>query len=579
MTESIGSVGVSWGLLVDGLIILLYFVLITTIGLYMGRRERSLHDYALGGRQMPWWAVMASIIAAETSAATFLTVPAEGFKERGIVYTQLCFGLILGRVLVGMVFLKPYYDYRVYTVYDFLAVRFGPKTKNYVSMLFLIFRTLAMGVRVYVPALVMVLAWRMIVHQEQIRDLATGDSWVPYGVAIFVLVAITTAYTFLGGIKAVIWTDLIQATLMFFSAIVAIFSILSHLGKGSIVAGLATLGNLVPEMTSLQGYIRFGWEGISAEPGIGEAVTAFAKKVLADPYTLFSALIGYTIFNMAMFGTDQDMVQRLLTAKDYRRSRRSLLTAALMDLPIFAAFSFIGVLLLAFYQIEPLLKPTKVNDIFGAYIMNVMPVVVRGFVLAGLFATAMGSLSAALNALATSATNDWYLHYLGRKVSERHQITAARIFTILFALLMVIIATFTAYNNVVNPDSRLIPIALGVAGLFAGPMLGVFLVGMLTKTRGSDEGNMIALSVGLVATLVLCGQVVEVLNLLWPRTPAWQMPAWWPKIAFTWYALIGALITFAVAVLFPTPQPVLAEAARRRQQAELEGDKPLALRS
>lgn len=568
-----------WALLTDGIIILLYFATITAIGIYMGRRERSLHDYALGGRQMPWWAVMASIIAAETSAATFLTVPSEGYKERGIVYAQLTLGLILGRILVGFLFLRPYYEYRVYTVYDFLAVRFGTKSKNYVSLLFLIFRTLAMGVRVYVPALVMVLAWRMIVRGESVRDMAAGDAWQPYAVAITVLVAITCLYTLIGGIKAVIWTDLIQATLMFTSALVAIVSLLHHIGGGNIVRGFSVLGEHVSEMKSLKGYIRFGWENIPPALPVGEKVLAFLKEVLAAPYTIIAALIPTCLANMAAFGTDQDMVQRMLTAKDYKRSRRSLVSAAVMDIPIFVAFSFIGVLLIAFYELHPELRPEKPNDVFGVYIMNVMPVVIRGFVLAGLFATAMGSLSAALNALATSATNDWYLPYLARSSNERHHILTARFFTGFFAILMIVIASVTAYTNVVNPEQRLIPIALGIAGLFAGPMLGVFLVGMLTKTRGSDNGNVIALTAGLVIVILITRQHEEILKAFAPQLlPAFALPKWWPKIAFTWYAMIGALITFVVALLFPTPQPVVAQAERRRLEATEKGDVPLALR-
>ncbi len=568
-----------WALVTDGVIVLVYFATITAIGLYMGRRERSLHDYALGGRQMPWWAVMASIIAAETSAATFLTVPSEGFKERGIVYAQLALGLILGRVLVGFLFLRPYYEYKVYTVYDFLAVRFGTKSKNYVSLLFLIFRTLAMGVRVYVPALVMVLAWRMIVRGETVREMAAGDAWQPYAVAITILVAVTCLYTLIGGIKAVIWTDLIQATLMFTSALVAIGSILYHLGDGHFLRGFGALGQHVPEMKSLRGYVRFGWENLPPDLSGGKWLLAYTKEVLAAPYTIIAALIPTCLANMAAFGTDQDMVQRMLTAKDYKRSRLSLVTAALMDLPIFIAFSFIGVLLIAFYEFRPELKPAKPNDVFGVYIMNVMPVVVRGFVLAGLFATAMGSLSAALNALATSVTNDWYLPYFARRHGERHHILAARFFTGVFALLMIIIASVTAYLNVVNPEQRLIPIALGVAGLFAGPMLGVFLVGMLTKKRGSDFGNVIALSIGLVSVFVITGQHEEILKAFAPSLlPALRLPAWWPKIAFTWYAMIGALITFAIAVLFPTPVPVVVQAEARKQEAVEKGDVPLALR-
>jgi len=569
-----------WALMTDGLIILGYFASITAIGLYMGRRERSLHDYALGGRQMPWWAVMASIIAAETSAATFLTVPAEGFKERGIVYAQLAFGLILGRLVVGFLFLRPYYDYRVYTVYDYLAVRFGSRSRSYVSALFLIFRTLAMGVRVYVPALVMVLAWRMIVRGESVHEMAAGDAWQPYAIAITILVVLTCAYTLLGGIKAVIWTDLIQATLMFASALVAIGSLLYHLGDGNLMRCFSVLGQHVPEMKSLHGYIRFGWENIPPQLSLADKCTAFIREILAAPYTIIAALIPTCLANMAAFGTDQDMVQRMLTARDYKRSRLSLVTAALMDVPVFVAFSFIGVLLIAFYEMRPELRPAKPNDVFGVYIMNVMPVVIRGFVLAGLFATAMGSLSAALNALATSLTNDWYLPYFARSRDEKHHIRAARIFTGLFAILMIAIASITAYLNVINPEQRLIPIALGVAGLFAGPMLGVFLVGMLTRRRGSDAGNVVALTVGLLGVFLITGQHEDILRAFAPSLLArLALPPWWPKIAFTWYAMIGALITFVIAVLFPTPEPVVAAAEERKLEAQQKGDIPLAFRS
>src|SRR3954452_23256193 len=154
------------GLAIDGLIILVYFTGIVSIGLYMGRRENTLHDFALGGRRVPWWAVMASIIAAETSAATFLGTPGEGFDSHSFAYVQLIFGLILGRVLVGYFFLRPYYLFKVYTVYDYLGIRFGEQTKNYVSALFLFMRTLASGTRMFVPSLVMVLAWQLLMHGQ-----------------------------------------------------------------------------------------------------------------------------------------------------------------------------------------------------------------------------------------------------------------------------------------------------------------------------------------------------------------------------------------------------------------------------
>src|SRR5205809_4851715 len=184
-------------LLIDGLIILIYFAGITTLGLYMGRREESLHDFALGGRRVPWWAVMASIIAAETSAATFLGAPGEGYDKRTLGYVQLVLGVILGRVLVGYVFLKPYYRYKVYTVYDYLGVRFGTLSKNYVSALFLFMRTLASGSRMFVPSLVMVVAWQLL-RNGQAAGLQPASSAAPYIIAIVLLTFLTCVYTATG---------------------------------------------------------------------------------------------------------------------------------------------------------------------------------------------------------------------------------------------------------------------------------------------------------------------------------------------------------------------------------------------
>ncbi|MBE7559471.1 sodium:proline symporter [bacterium] len=538
-------------LAIDSCIIVVYFVGITLIGIYEGRRERSLLDYALGGRRIPWWAVMASIIAAEVSAATFIGAPAEGYSQKGLAYVQLVLGLIIGRVLVGHIFLRPYYVYRVYTVYDFLAIRFGPLSKNYISALFLFMRVLASGVRLYVPSLVMVLAWRLFWHREAVQ-FEVQDSWVPYAWAIGALTFITCIYTTLGGIKAVIWTDLIQATLMFSSALVAIGTLFYHIG------GIGPLLEHVPTMKTTAGYFRTGFENLPE----GFLPWVVFKKILEDPYTLFAAVIATTFTNMAAFGTDQDMVQRMLTAEDYKRSRRSLISAALMDVPIATAFTFIGVLLIAFYAQHPELKPEKINDIFGQYILSVMPPVVRGFVLAGVFATAMRSLSPAQNALATTATNDWYLAYFGKGKGDAHQVAAARIFTALFAVLMVLIAVAFAYANVKNPRLTIIPIALGVAGYILGPMLGVFLLGMLTKRRGSDAGNVIAVTCGLLAIFLFSGLAMEAVNWL-AGAPVLSWPAWLPRVAFTWYVMVGGLVTFVVGALFPTPAHVVESAERR----------------
>src|SRR6266403_3137929 len=570
------------GLLVDGVIILVYFVVITAIGLYMGRREESLNDFALGGRRVPWWAVMASIIAAETSAATFLGAPGEGYTKKSLAYVQLVLGLIIGRVIVGHVFLKPYFIYKVYTVYDYLGVRFGPRTKGYVSALFLFMRTLASGTRLFIPSLVMVLAYRMFVSGGQVRFSQQAVTTVgPYLAAIVVLTIVTCLYTAVGGIKAVIWTDVIQAGLMFGGALIAIGTLLIHVG------GLGEVIRAVPQLTTHEGYFLHGfesaalatWKAHHAVPTMG--VWDFVKLILASDYTLFSALIGATLGNMAAFGTDQDMVQRMLTAETHKKARRSLITAAFMDVPIASAFVFIGILLFVYYQQDSTYRPAATADVLGSYILHVMPVGIRGLVLAGIFATAMGSFSAALNALATGATNDWYLRWV-RGRSEAHYVKAARWFTVLFAVLMIVIAGAFAYAKVTHPDLRIIPVVLGIAGFILGPMLGVFLIGMFTQRRGSDTGNMIAISAGLVATVVVGKLDVAIVNTVAPLfgiDGTFQQPLAIPEVSFTWWPMIGALVVFCVGVLFRTPDQLLKGVARHAEEARTAEGVPLALRA
>ena len=537
------------GFLVDLGIILLYFAGISAIGLYMGRREESLKDFALAGRQVPWWAVMASIIAAETSAATFLGAPGEGFAKRSLAYVQLTMGVVLGRWVVANVFLKPYYDYKVYTVYDYLAVRFGPRSKSIVSALFLIMRTLASGSRLFIPSLVMVLAWKLFVEQQG-KSIAFQPvtSVGPYLVAIGALVLLTAFYTKKGGIKAVIWTDVVQACIMFGSAIAAIVFLLNQIG------GWSVLTKAVPAMTRLDGYFVTGFETTG-----NLSFAGVIKHIFTGDYTIFSAVFGATMLNMAMFGTDQDMVQRMLTAETHQKAKRSLMSAAFLDIPIAAIFTFIGILLFVYYQQDPRFMPKSNADIFSSYILNVLPIGLRGLVLAGVFATAMGSLSAALNALATSATNDWYVPFLVRsgKYSDHNAMVAARWFTAIFSLLMFIVAGIFAYMKVADPSIRIIPVVLGIASYIVGPMLGVFLIGMLTKDRGSDTGNAIAVCAGLLTTGVL---------------------GYFQLVSFTWFALIGSLVVVAIGIWFRTPASAIALAKRARESGIDEGDVPMFLR-
>ena len=517
-------------LLIDIVVLLTYFFGIVALGLWAGRRNPNLREFALGGRSIAWWAVLASIIAAETSAATFLGAPAEGFKTRGYIYAQLVIGTVLARVVIAYTFIEPYYAYRVQSIYEFLTVRFGTRTKNMASGIFLVTRVLGMGARLYLGGVIMVVIWRYLFPDRPV-NLHT------YFWGIVFVTLLTTLYTAVGGIKAVVWTDLIQAVLMMGSIGFAVWLLIAN-----IPGGLATVEQRVGGWGNIPVF-QTGWD---ASKPFGLAL----KGMLEQPYTLAAAFIGSTFLTMATHGTDQDMVQRMLTATDYRKSRMSLILSGLADIPIVMAFLTVGILLWAYYQGDAPKVPD--NEIFAHYIVHSMPVGMRGLIVAGVFATMMGSTSAALNALATSFTKDFYQPYINPAATERQSITAARIATAVFGVLMIIIATIAAYLVLKDPKLTIIPIALGIFGYTYGALLGVFLVGMLTRGRGADRMNIIGMLLGIFAVLVLCKIEVPL-----PGTSinfGAVMPDWWPKIAFPWFVFIGCVVTFCFSALFRTPQ-------------------------
>jgi len=521
-------------LVIDSAVLLLYFVLIISIGLYMGRKEENLADFALGRRQIAWWAILASLIAAETSAGTFFGTPGEGFTFRNYTYLQLALGTILARILVSYIFIKPYYDYKVYSIYEYLTVRFGVGSKNAASAVFLFTRVLASGARLYVAAIALALGYEMV---RGMRPNQTETLFIYIG-AIVAIVLLTAIYTTLGGIKAVIWTDVIQASLMIGSALIALgllyFSIpggwheIVQRHGGFHVSDFITTG-LSPAKT--------GWDKI--------------QGMFAIEYTIFAGLIGSTFMTMSTHGTDQDMVQRMLTAPDVRRSRRSVIMSGLADIPIAFTFLSIGVLLWVFYQThhDPNLPKTP-NEIFCHYILYEMPVGIRGLLLAGIFATAMGSLSTALNALATSFTRDWYEAYINRTSTPEQSLSAVRWATVAFSVLMIVVASITAYLVIVYPNVRIIPIVLGIYGYTYGSVLGIFLAGMLTKSRGNDRGNVLAMIIGFIVVAILSGLPNNLAALF--GTTAYKQPQWLPVMEFPWWICFGTIVTFSVAVLFRT---------------------------
>ncbi len=516
----------------DAGVILAYFIVVIGIGLYKGRGSKTMEGFAVGNRDIPWWAVLASILAAEISAATFLGAPTEGYALRNFSYAQLALGTILARIIVSFVFIKPYYDYRVVSIYEFLLVRFGSLSKNAASAVFLVTRALASGTRLYVAAVVLVLGYEMVTGTklEPLQQLAI------YVAAIAVLTAATSVYTALGGIKAVVWTDVIQATIMFGSLGFAIHSLLGVI-PGGLHGALSTLTG--PKDLSI-----WDWH-IDSNQSFGANV----KGILETEYTVWAAILGSTFLTMATHGTDQDMVQRMLTAKNHLRSRLALILSGLADLPIVLAFLSIGILLWVHYHDSTLQHP------FAHYILYEMPPGVRGLVVAGVFATAMGSLSTALNALATSFTEDWYLPYIKPRATPSEVVSAARVSTVFFSVLLVVIGSVTAYAAIVL-HSRVIPIVLGIFGYTYGSLLGIFLVGMLTRTRGSERGNLLAMLCGFIAVTILSGLHNDVWQLMHPQIKdavLWK-PSWLPAIEFPWRITFGTLVTVAVALCFRTPE-------------------------
>src|SRR6266566_8129261 len=521
-------------LAIDSTVLLLYFVLIIAVGLYMGRKEENLKDFALGGRRMPWWAVLASLIAAETTAATFFGAPGEGFTFRSYTYLQLAIGTILARILVSYIFIKPYYDYKVYSIYEYLTARFGVPTKNAASAIFMVTRVLASGARLYVAAIALALAYEMI-RGVQPGQKETLFIYIGSTIAIVILTAI---YTTLGGIKAVVWTDFIQASIMIGSALIAVGLLYSQIPGGwdEIVQRHGSFG-LSDFFTTGLDPAKHGWDKI--------------KGMFEVEYTIFAGLIGSTFMTMSTHGTDQDMVQRMLTAPDIRRSRRSLILSGLADIPIAFTFVSIGVLLWLFYQThQDLVVPKTPNEIFCHYILYEMPIGLRGLLLAGIFATAMGSLSTALNALATSFTRDWYVTYIRPGADGEESLRAVRWATVGFSILMILVASTTSYFVIVRPNVRIIPIVLGIYGYTYGSVLGIFLAGMLTKTRGNNRGNFIAMIAGFIVVTILSGLPNNIAGIF--GTKIYHQPDWLPLMEFPWWICFGSIVTFCVAILFRT---------------------------
>lgn len=528
--------------MIDILVVVAYFCAIFGIGLYVGRKQVSLESYALGNRNLPWWAILASILAAEISAATFLGAPGEGFALRNFTYAQLAIGTILGRIVVGKLFLKPYYRYNVVSIYEYLEKRFGLRTRRWASVTFLISRVLSSGTRLFFAGILLVIAYMMMTGQQ---SAGQWETVIIYIAALTLITIATAVYTTLGGLKAVVWTDVLQAFILAVSLITTIAVLLFSIKAGgdwgnawdSICYHLGNKDYNPCRIDNLKPWTFFD-TGMT-----GQGLWADVKNILSSEYTLWTAVLASTFITMATHGTDQDMVQRMLAAPNSKKGARAVIMSGLMDMPIVLIFISCGMLLFVYFAQNGIAPPEKQIEIFPWFIIHCLPSGVRGLLVAALLATAMGSLSTALNALATTATKDWYVDVYRPAATQQEQLCAVRILTVGFAVLLILVGAATAWLTVMDPTVRILPIALGIFGYTYGSLLGVFLLGMLTRGRGNDVGNMIAMLAGFVTVIAL--EILGRCDLM-------------PAIAFPWRVTIGTLATFAVGCCFRTPSACVA---------------------
>lgn len=528
--------------LFDAIVIFAYFALILGIGLSQRSKSGSMEGFALGDRQIAWWAVLASILAAEISAGTFFGAPGEGYALRNFTYVQLMLGYLLARVVVSAVFIPAYYRHGVVSIYEFLGTRFGPVTHRLSSGVFLITRLLASGTRLWVPTMIIVIIWHL--QNPGLTISPSTEFWLT-AVALVLITLLTAVYTTLGGIRAVIWTDVLQIIVLVLALGFSLFYLLSHIPGGwSGATALLTGPNDLKVID------------LGTQEGLG--FWGNVKHILEQEYTLWAAFLGSTFVTLATHGTDQDMVQRMLTAKNKRQSAVATMLSGLADIPITLVVLGIGILLYVFYQqnVDALLPRGETgvvssNKVFPYFVLTVMPAGLRGLVIAGVLATTMGSLSTALNSLATSYVRDFHFHWFGEPDSDAGKVKVLRFGTVLFATLLVSVALATAYVTSHNPELRILPIILGIFGYTYGSLLGVFMTGLFTRTRGNDFGNVIAMIAGFVVVAYLSGLDKDVMGLFGAN--GLSRPAWMPVIEFPWRIMFGTITTFTIAMMFRTP--------------------------
>ncbi len=544
----------------DLLVIGMYFAIILGIGVHFSRRSKTVSDFALGGRSIPWWAVLASILASEISAGTFFGTPGEGFRLRNYTYAQLMVGYLLARVVVSAVFIPAYYQHNVVSIYEFLETRFGPRTRRIASMVFLLTRSLASGSRLWVPTLLLVVIWN---RMNPGRPLGNWEQFWFTGAALVAISVLTAAYTAVGGIKAVIWTDVLQIAVLFGALGFSAWYLLENIPGG--------WEGAKSHLTGAHDLTLWQWQGDLP----ADTVWGKIKSVLATEYTVWAALFGSLFVTLATHGTDQDMVQRMLTAKNKRQSAVATILSGLADIPVTYAVLTIGILLSVYYghvahdAALPMDggKPDHTR-VFPYFVVAVMPGGLRGLVVAGVLATTMGSLGTAMNSLATSYCRDFHFRWFGTAPDDLARVRIIKRATVGFTLVLILVGLATALVKAHHPDLSIISIILGSFGYTYGSLLGVFIVALFTRSRGSDVGNPLAMAAGVLAVAILSNLPNDLWKML-AGSALYENPAWLPIIESPWRIMAGTLVTCSVALCFKTPDGPQGQMSDKRSNNPL----------
>ena len=466
---------ISW---LDLLVVISYLAAITIFGARFRKTQLTLRDYFLGGRRLPWWAISFAVVSAETSILTIISTPGIAYHSN-LGFLQLVFGYLVGRVVVSFALIPRYFAGEMFTAYQLIEQRFGRVLKVFTGALFLTTRALAEGVRVFAIAIVIGVIFKSGVFAS-----------------LLIVTALTLFYTFEGGLTAVIWTEVIQLLIYLTGTAVAL-----ALALHAIPGGWAEVSRLAQsEGNKLAVFnFHFNWH---------------------EPYLFWSGLVGGAFLNTASHGTDQLIVQLLLAARKRRESQAALLTSGLVILVQFTLFLVVGVALFAFYKHFPPPNPfTRADQIFPAFVVTQLPRGLAGLLIAAIIAAGMANLSAAFNSLASSSVMDFYKPFVRPNADEKHYLAVSRGMILAWGAVLLVIALVAQYLH-----RSALELALTIASVPYGSMLGIFLLGVLTK-RANSRG---ALTGALVA---LASMVIVV-----AYTP----------LAWTWYVAVGTVVTFAV---------------------------------